>query len=59
VCHWIRTLGWTEHALTRLAEIEKARSALKELFRMAHVLASGEQSDLQARRSFPGRRRLI
>jgi eukaryotic-like serine/threonine-protein kinase len=28
---WTRTLGWTEHALTRLAEIEKARPSLKDL----------------------------
>jgi eukaryotic-like serine/threonine-protein kinase len=28
---WPRTLAWTDHALTRLAEIEKARPGLKEL----------------------------
>jgi tetratricopeptide (TPR) repeat protein len=28
---WTKTLAWTEHALTRLAEIEKARPNLKEL----------------------------
>jgi Flp pilus assembly protein TadD len=31
---WTRTLAWTEHSLTRLAEIEKARPALKDLVRM-------------------------
>jgi serine/threonine protein kinase/WD40 repeat protein/Flp pilus assembly protein TadD len=30
---WPRALAWTEHALTRLAEIEKARPALKEVIR--------------------------
>jgi WD40 repeat protein/tetratricopeptide (TPR) repeat protein len=30
---WARTLGWTEHALARLAEIEKVRPALKDLIR--------------------------
>jgi tetratricopeptide (TPR) repeat protein len=30
---WARTLGWTEHALARLAEIEKARPALKDMIR--------------------------
>jgi WD40 repeat protein/Flp pilus assembly protein TadD len=30
---WTRTLAWTDHALARLAEIEKARPALKELIR--------------------------
>jgi serine/threonine protein kinase/WD40 repeat protein/tetratricopeptide (TPR) repeat protein len=30
---WTRTLAWTEHALARLAEIEKDRPALKELVR--------------------------
>jgi len=28
---WARALSWTDHALARLAEIEKARPALKEL----------------------------
>ncbi len=28
---WTKTLGWTEHALARLAEIEKARPNLKDL----------------------------
>ena len=28
---WTKTLSWTEHALTRLAEIEKARPNLKDL----------------------------
>lgn len=28
---WTKTLAWTEHALTRLAEIEKARPNLKDL----------------------------
>jgi Flp pilus assembly protein TadD len=28
---WTRTLAWTDHALARLAEIEKARPQLKEL----------------------------
>jgi serine/threonine protein kinase/WD40 repeat protein len=31
--NWKRTLGWTEHALSRLVEIEKARPQLKELIR--------------------------
>jgi WD40 repeat protein/tetratricopeptide (TPR) repeat protein len=30
---WTRTLAWTDHALTRLAEIEKVRPQLKELIR--------------------------
>jgi tetratricopeptide (TPR) repeat protein len=30
---WARTLAWTDHALARLAEIEKARPALKDLVR--------------------------
>jgi serine/threonine protein kinase/WD40 repeat protein/tetratricopeptide (TPR) repeat protein len=30
---WARALAWTDHALARLAEIEKARPALKELVR--------------------------
>src|SRR5204863_586297 len=30
---WARPLAWTEHALARLAEIEKARPALKDLIR--------------------------
>jgi tetratricopeptide (TPR) repeat protein len=30
---WTRALAWTDHALARLAEIEKARPALKELIR--------------------------
>jgi Flp pilus assembly protein TadD len=30
---WTRTLAWTDHALTRLAEAEKTRPALKELIR--------------------------
>jgi Flp pilus assembly protein TadD len=29
--NWTRTLAWTDHALARLAEIEKLRPALKEL----------------------------
>jgi tetratricopeptide (TPR) repeat protein len=30
---WTRTLAWTDHALARLAEIEKARPGLMELIR--------------------------
>jgi serine/threonine protein kinase/WD40 repeat protein/tetratricopeptide (TPR) repeat protein len=30
---WARALAWTDHALARLAEIEKARPALKDLIR--------------------------
>jgi serine/threonine protein kinase/WD40 repeat protein/tetratricopeptide (TPR) repeat protein len=30
---WTRTLAWSDHALARLAEIEKARPALQELIR--------------------------
>jgi tetratricopeptide (TPR) repeat protein len=30
---WTRTLAWADHALARLAEIEQARPALKELIR--------------------------
>jgi tetratricopeptide (TPR) repeat protein len=31
--NWARALSWTDHALARLVEIEKARPALKELIR--------------------------
>jgi tetratricopeptide (TPR) repeat protein len=30
---WAKALAWTEYALTRLAEIEKVRPALKDLIR--------------------------
>jgi WD40 repeat protein/tetratricopeptide (TPR) repeat protein len=38
---WARTLAWTDHALGRLAEIEKARPGLKELIRRErHIFSS-------------------
>ena len=47
---WTKTLAWTEHALTRLAEIEKARPDLKDLIRTG----TAQVSEVRAGRSSTG-----